>query len=141
MRLASACASCLVPQCHHLADVHDAEKRHHREHEQRDRGTATEVGPELEAVYGLRAVRIPTNRPSRRGDHGARLYATQERKWEAVGDTIAKIFQRERVPEFVHDPARKFAGQSKLNEFPREQSLLIKGVWDLTRLGEEAIGC
>ncbi len=54
-------------------------------------GTATEVGPELEAVYGLKAVRIPTNRPSRRSDHGARLYASQERKWEAVGDTIAAI--------------------------------------------------
>ena len=52
----------------------------------------------------------------------------------------AKIFQRKRLPEFVHDPAREFAGQSQFREFPPEQRLLIQGVWDLARLGEEASG-
>ena len=33
-------------------------------------GTAREVAPELEAVYGLTVVRIPTNRPVRRADLG-----------------------------------------------------------------------
>ena len=42
-------------------------------------------------------------------------------------ETGAKLFQRERAPEFVHDPARKFARQSKFNEFPREQSPSHKG--------------
>src|SRR5439155_25872827 len=53
-------------------------------------------------------------------------------------ETGAKIFQRERVVEFVHDPVGEFASQSQLNEFPCERSFLIKRVWDLTRLGEEA---
>src|SRR6185436_12626865 len=37
-------------------------------------GTAMEVAPELEAVYGLKVARIPTNRPVLRRNAGARLY-------------------------------------------------------------------
>jgi len=54
-------------------------------------GTASEVAPELEAVYGLKVLRIPTNRPVMRRNHGVRLYATRERKWQAVADTVARI--------------------------------------------------
>ena len=39
------------------------------------------------------------------------------------------------------DPVGEFASQSQLNEFPCERPFLIKRVWDLTRLGEEAGGC
>ncbi|OGA51911.1 MAG: hypothetical protein A3G24_27895 [Betaproteobacteria bacterium RIFCSPLOWO2_12_FULL_62_13] len=53
-------------------------------------GTAIEVAPELEAVYGLKAVRVPPNRPVRRRDWGARLYLTREQKWNAVADAIAR---------------------------------------------------
>jgi preprotein translocase subunit SecA len=53
-------------------------------------GTATEISPELEAVYGLKAVRIPTNRTSRRKDLGARIYASQQAKWEAVAEAIGR---------------------------------------------------
>jgi preprotein translocase subunit SecA len=54
-------------------------------------GTAREVAPELEAVYGLRVVRIPTNRPARRSDLGQRLYATAEHKWTAVAEAVARV--------------------------------------------------
>jgi hypothetical protein len=55
-------------------------------------------------------------------------------------ETGAKLFQCERLPESVHDPAREFAGQSQFREFPPEQRLLVQRVWDLARLGEEATG-
>jgi preprotein translocase subunit SecA len=53
-------------------------------------GTATEVAPELEAVYGLKVARIPTNRPVLRRDQGARLFATRERKWQAVAESLLR---------------------------------------------------
>jgi preprotein translocase subunit SecA len=56
-------------------------------------GTALEVAPELEAVYGLKVVRIPTHRPVQRRDDGVRLYATRDAKWQAV--TQALVRERE----------------------------------------------
>ena len=52
-------------------------------------GTALEVAPELEAVYGLESVRVPPNQPVRRRDLGARCYLTRELKWDAVADAVA----------------------------------------------------
>src|SRR5207237_2178494 len=54
-------------------------------------GTAREVAPELEAVYGLTTVRVPTNRPARRSDLGTRLYLGRQQKWSAVADAIAAV--------------------------------------------------
>ncbi|OGA04951.1 MAG: hypothetical protein A3H35_11375 [Betaproteobacteria bacterium RIFCSPLOWO2_02_FULL_62_17] len=54
-------------------------------------GTAIEVAPELEAVYGLRVARVPTNRPVARTDLGTRLYADRARKWDAVVRTLAQL--------------------------------------------------
>jgi preprotein translocase subunit SecA len=51
-------------------------------------GTATEVASELEAVYGLKAARIPPNRPARRMNHGVRLYTSSAAKWDAVAEAI-----------------------------------------------------
>ncbi len=53
-------------------------------------GTGSEVGAELEAVYGLKVVRVPTNRAVKRKDQGVRLYATRERKWQAVAEAVAR---------------------------------------------------
>jgi len=53
-------------------------------------GTATEVAPELDAVYGLKTARVPTNRPPQRRDLGTRLCATSDEKWSAVADAIAR---------------------------------------------------
>jgi preprotein translocase subunit SecA len=54
-------------------------------------GTASEIAPELEAVYGLRVAPIATNRPVRRRACGTRLYATREQKWLAAAASIAAI--------------------------------------------------
>jgi preprotein translocase subunit SecA len=54
-------------------------------------GTATEVAPELEAVYGLKVTRIPTNRPVLRRDGGVQLFATRARKWQAVADAVVRV--------------------------------------------------
>jgi preprotein translocase subunit SecA len=56
-------------------------------------GTAQEIAPELEAVCGLRTVKIPPNRPTRRADKGTRLFRTRELKWQAVADTISEMQQ------------------------------------------------
>ena len=52
-------------------------------------GTAIEPAGELRAVYGLRVVRIPTNRPLRRTNSGTRVLATADLKWDAVVKSVA----------------------------------------------------
>jgi preprotein translocase subunit SecA len=60
-------------------------------------GTATETAGELEAVYGLRVVRIPTNRPLRRTDCGTRVFADAELKWKAVVESVSTAISRNRA--------------------------------------------
>jgi preprotein translocase subunit SecA len=47
-------------------------------------GTAIEPAGELRGIYGLRVVRIPTNRPLQRTNSGVRVLPTAELKWNAV---------------------------------------------------------
>ena len=47
-------------------------------------GTALETAGELRAVYGLRVVRVPTNKPLRRRNAGTQLFGTSAQKWDAV---------------------------------------------------------
>ena len=54
-------------------------------------GTALEVAPELEAVYNLKVVPIPTNRPVKRANDGVQLYSNRADKWEAVADAIERV--------------------------------------------------
>jgi preprotein translocase subunit SecA len=63
-------------------------------------GTAVEVAPELEAVYGLESVRVPPNRKLRRIDKGIQLYPTREQKWQAVAVAVTKL-QRSGRPVLV----------------------------------------
>ena len=51
-------------------------------------GTASEAAGELRAVYGLRVVRIPTNRPLRRTNLGTQVFAAAEPKWIAVVNSV-----------------------------------------------------
>jgi preprotein translocase subunit SecA len=53
-------------------------------------GTAREVAGELRAIYGLRTVPIPSNRPSRRINLGTRTYRTSPQKWDAVVDAALR---------------------------------------------------
>jgi preprotein translocase subunit SecA len=63
-------------------------------------GTAQEVAGELWDVYRLATVTIPTNRSLRRRWKGERLFATTERKWEAVVGRIEAL-HREGRPVLV----------------------------------------
>ncbi|MDY3127487.1 MAG: preprotein translocase subunit SecA [Corynebacterium sp.] len=53
-------------------------------------GTAETEAAELNSIYGLDVVTIPTNRPNQRQDHSDRIYKTQEAKFAAVVDDIAE---------------------------------------------------
>jgi preprotein translocase subunit SecA len=54
-------------------------------------GTAAEVAGELRAVYGVRVVRLPTNRPLLRRDLGGALARDEAAKWEMVADRTATV--------------------------------------------------
>jgi preprotein translocase subunit SecA len=60
-------------------------------------GTAVEVGGELRAVYGLRVVRIATNRPLKRTDCGTRMFPTAELKWGAVVESVKEATRNRRA--------------------------------------------
>jgi preprotein translocase subunit SecA len=54
-------------------------------------GTAKEVSSELGSVYGLRVIRVPTNRPVQRKILPSRLHALREKKWQAVVARITEV--------------------------------------------------
>jgi preprotein translocase subunit SecA len=60
-------------------------------------GTATETAGELRAVYGLRVVRIATNRPLRRTNFGTRIFPTAELKWDAVVESVKAATRKNRA--------------------------------------------
>jgi preprotein translocase subunit SecA len=60
-------------------------------------GTALEAAGELRAVYGLKVVQIPTNRPLRRRNLGTRMFVNPEAKWEAVVNSARRLVQQERA--------------------------------------------
>jgi preprotein translocase subunit SecA len=60
-------------------------------------GTAVEAAGELHTVYGLRVMRIPTNRPLRRADAGTRTYVSGDMKWKAVLESVAHATRRGRA--------------------------------------------
>ncbi len=59
-------------------------------------GTAKEVAGELRAVYGLRVVRLPPNRPVRRRHLGSSLTDTAAAKWVHVGARIEQLLHTRR---------------------------------------------
>ena len=60
-------------------------------------GTAIEPAGELRAVYGLRVIRIPTNRPLRRTNLGTRTYPTAALKWKSVVESTKAATQAGRA--------------------------------------------
>lgn len=64
-------------------------------------GTAAEVAREMWMVYGLKPVRIPTNRPSRRKQQREEIFATSDEKWSAVVDHVVTMHTQRRRPVLV----------------------------------------
>jgi preprotein translocase subunit SecA len=60
-------------------------------------GTAIETAGELRAIYGMRVVRIPTNRPLRRLNLGTRMFPTAALKWNAVLDSVNEAARKKRA--------------------------------------------
>jgi preprotein translocase subunit SecA len=54
-------------------------------------GTAWSARSELRSIYRLRPVQIPTNKPRRRQDLPDQVFATEEQKWRAVADEVARL--------------------------------------------------
>jgi preprotein translocase subunit SecA len=54
-------------------------------------GTARDAAWELWAVYGLKVVRIPLNRPDARRVARDQVYATEAQKWRAVARRVAAL--------------------------------------------------
>jgi preprotein translocase subunit SecA len=53
-------------------------------------GTAKEVAGELQSIYGLNVVRLPTHQPLRRKRLANRIFATLDDKWAAVVEMVAR---------------------------------------------------
>ncbi|WP_194470743.1 DEAD/DEAH box helicase [Bradyrhizobium sp. CCBAU 51753] len=60
-------------------------------------GTAIEPAGELYGTYGLRVVRIPTNKPLRRTNSGTRVFRTAELKWNAVVESVSETLRAGRA--------------------------------------------
>lgn len=54
-------------------------------------GTATTEAEELDKIYKLEVVEIPTNRPIKRVDLGDYIYMTEEAKWNAIAERISEL--------------------------------------------------
>jgi preprotein translocase subunit SecA len=83
-------------------------------------GTAVETAGELRAVYGLRVVRIPTNRPLQRTDLGARSFPTTARKWNATVESAKAATRKNRA---VLIGTRSVDASEQVGELLREAGL------------------
>jgi len=54
-------------------------------------GTASTEAEELDKIYKLEVVEIPTNRGTQRLDRGDYIYMTEEAKWNAIADRISEL--------------------------------------------------
>jgi len=59
-------------------------------------GTVTEVASELNSVYGLRVIKIPTHQPSQRKMYTEKVFATKDQKWQALIQKIRTLHQQGR---------------------------------------------
>ena len=60
-------------------------------------GTAIEPAGELYGTYGLRVMRIPTNKHLRRKNSGTRVFQTAELKWNAVVKSVSETVRAGRA--------------------------------------------
>ncbi len=54
-------------------------------------GTVARSGPELQKIYDLLPVEIPTNRPPKRKKLPDRVFASGDDKWKAIADEVVKV--------------------------------------------------
>lgn len=83
-------------------------------------GTAAEIAAELDEVYDLEVIRIPTHRAVRRQDFGARMCPTTAEKWRHVAGQIREISKSGR-PVLVG--TRSVEASEQLSSILTEQEL------------------
>jgi preprotein translocase subunit SecA len=64
-------------------------------------GTAAEVGREMWQVYGVKPLRIPTNRPCQRKYQNGVVYATAMEKWVAIVGHVTALHRQSGRPILV----------------------------------------
>jgi preprotein translocase subunit SecA len=80
-------------------------------------GTATTEAEELDKIYKLEVVEIPTNRDTQRVDRGDYIYMTEEAKWNAIA---------ERISELHHDGRPVLVGTTSIDKSELLGELLKK---------------
>ena len=84
-------------------------------------GTATTEAEELDKIYKLEVVEIPTNRDTQRIDHGDYIFMTEEAKWDAIAQRISEL-HRDGRPVLVGttsiDKSELLAGLLKKKKIP-----------------------
>ena len=80
-------------------------------------GTATTEAEELDKIYKLEVVEIPTNKPIQRNDRGDYIYMSEEAKWEAIA---------ERISELHHDGRPVLVGTTSIDKSELLGDLLKK---------------
>jgi preprotein translocase subunit SecA len=83
-------------------------------------GTALECSGELNAVYGLKVIRIPTNKPSQRRNSGTRVFTAAEAKWAAV---VSRAGESTRAGRAMLIGTRSVAASEHLGALLREAGL------------------
>ena len=56
-------------------------------------GTIGNSDTELQKIYEIGVVRVPTNKPSQREQWPDRVFGTEESKWQAIVEEVAKLHQ------------------------------------------------
>ncbi len=54
-------------------------------------GTASTEAEEMEKIYGLEVIEIPTNKESQRVDHGDFIYINENAKWNAIVEKVREL--------------------------------------------------
>jgi preprotein translocase subunit SecA len=97
-------------------------------------GTAREAGAEFWHIYRLPVMAIPTNRPCQRHELPDRVFPTEDDKWHAVTDEVARIHVTDR-PVLVG--TRSVAASEALAESLKSRNLEC-AVLNADRESEEA---
>ncbi len=97
-------------------------------------GTAREAAREFWQVYQLAVIAIPTNRPCVREQWPDRVFATEEDKWAAVADEIARVHKTGR-PLLIG--TRSVAASERLATLLADRELQCS-ILNAVRLNEEA---
>ena len=54
-------------------------------------GTASTEAEEMEKIYGLEVIEVPTNKESLRVDYGDHIYINENAKWNAIAEKVSEL--------------------------------------------------